>query len=92
MDPYEQTLLAEITLGDEAKKFFNSDIGRFILGRATEEIDQALSEFKDIDPTDDKGIRNLQQKIAVAEKLPIWLNECIVEGEQAMAVIDQEEE
>ena len=92
MDPFERQLIAEMRLGEEAARFFKSDIGRLVLGRTQQEIDSALEDFKSVSPTDQDKIRALQFKIQVAEKIPLWLNECIIAGNNAFQTIDQGEE
>lgn len=82
---------AEILLGDDAEKFFQSDIGKYIIGRAGQEVDEATEGLKKVDPEDTQKIRELQFKVQVAESVPCWLQELIIAGKQAMEILQEEQ-
>ena len=76
----EQVLKRAITLGVEAEKFIQSSLGKELIGRAHEEIDQAVKKLKAHDPTDSKGIAALQNEIWRAESFITWLGIIVDEG------------
>jgi len=86
----DQTLQAEILLGDDADQFFRSDLGKYVLGRAQQEVDEATEKMKRVDPENVSQIRALQHIIQVAESVPRWLNEVLVAGRQAIEVVQEE--
>jgi hypothetical protein len=92
MPEYDQTLYAQVLLGDEADKFFESDLGRYILGRAQQEAQEAMNELKDVEPTEPAAVMRLQNRVKIAEAVPMYLNELIIEGRQALAILDEREE
>ena len=77
-------LIAEAEIGDEARKFVESDLGKTLLGMAHQDISDAQIGLEDIDPEDSKAIRNLQNKAKVARNFESWLIELISKGENAM--------
>jgi len=87
----ENTNLLEraIALGFEAEAFLQSDIGRYLIERADDEIDTALDELKRADPEDAKTIRRLQGDIKVAESIQYWLAEAIQDGVNSMQELNE---
>jgi len=79
-----EELIAEAEIGDEARKFVTSDLGKTLLGMAHQDISDAQIGLEDIDPEDSKAIRNLQNKAKVARNFESWLIELISKGENAM--------
>jgi len=86
----DQTLQAEILLGDDADNFFHSDLGRYVIGRAQQEVDEAMAKLKAVDPDNASQIRALQHIIRVAESVPLWFNEVLVSGRQALEVMQED--
>ena len=84
-------LIAEAELGDEAKKFKESDLGRCILGIAEQEAMLSEKALGKIDPEDIDGIVKLQRQIQVAEWFQQWLDELIDKGESALEVWKEQE-
>jgi hypothetical protein len=76
-------LIADAELGEEAKRFLESDLGRCIIGMMEQEVLNAQLELETIDPANTSGIIGFQQFIKVARMFPQWLNELLVRGEQA---------
>ena len=84
----EETLYAECILGKDAEDFFKSDIGRYVLARSNEKIEEAMGQLK-ITPADQTAeIRDLQLTIGKAEGAVKWLNEQIVAGIQALQQLE----
>lgn len=82
-------IAAEAELGEAARRFLESDMGRLIAGRAGAEADEAFIKLKDIDPEDSETIRKLQNDIWRAESVITWIAETIERGNSA---IDEFEE
>ena len=91
----KETLYAECVLGKDAEDFFKSDIGRYVLARSQEVVEEALVKLKTTSANEMAQIRNLQLAIAKAEGAIQWLNEQINAGTQALQQLenieDQEE-
>jgi hypothetical protein len=84
----EQTLYADCMLGRDAEDFFKSEIGRYVLARADEVIQEATGKLKVIPAQETDKIRNLQLLIAKAEGAIQWLNEQIYAGKQALQQLE----
>lgn len=83
-------LIAEAELGEEARRFLDSDLGRCILGIAEQEIVKCEKELGRIDPKDIDGITRLQREIRLYENFPNWLVELLHNGENALSIYQQE--
>ena len=79
----QEELLNYLELGEEARRFLDSPIGKFIQERSDIEVRQALEALQVVDPTDEKRIRELQNIIKVAGAIPFWLDLAIKSGEEA---------
>jgi len=72
-----------VQLGLSAESFLGSPLGKFLVGRAEGEIEEAVEKLKTTDPEDAKAIRDLQNRIYRAESVQYWLAEAIMTGENA---------
>ena len=88
----DELMRAQIQLGDEADSFFKSDLGKYVLGVAEQELQEALMGLRHVDPHDVAKIIALQNKAAVAEAVPAWLNGLIVESRQTQEMLEAYEE
>jgi len=79
-----EMLQAEALIGDEAAKFFDSELGRTVLGMIEQEKVDALDQLAEADAEDAKAIRALQAKHWRAAQFETWLRELIFQGEQAI--------
>jgi hypothetical protein len=85
-------LYAEAMLGQDAEEFLNSDIGKFLIGCADQEIQEAMEQLKNCHPWRTRKIRELQNKIWRAESVQVWLAELITRGRQAIQQLEEREE
>ena len=80
----DDELIAEALIGDEAKRFLESDIGKCVLGIAEQESDLARIGLETVDPTDTKAIGRLQNQAALGRMFRGWLIELFNKGEEAL--------
>lgn len=92
IDNEDRVKHAERILGEQANKFFNSDLGQFIIAKSLGEVSEATALLRNVEPEDSKSIRNLQENIAVAELGLTWINEAFNLGEQRFAHDEMETE
>jgi hypothetical protein len=78
-----------IAFGFQVEDFLASDIGKYLIKRADEEIECAVEELKHADPDAPSVIRSLQSKIAVAESIQYWLAEAIQDGQNSMQELNE---
>ena len=88
----EDELAAEAILGDEARRFLDGDLGKYMRGVAEQEIQEAILELEDADPEDKKKIREIQNKIWRARNFTGWLNELVQRGEEALRAFQQQKQ
>ena len=83
-------LFAEAMIGKDAEEFIRSDIGRYIIGCAEQEAQDALDQLKRVYPWRRRKITELQNKIWRAESIQSWLAELVIKGQQAIQQLDEE--
>jgi len=86
------SLLRDLELGEEARRFLTTQLGKFIVEQAENDIRDALIELQVVDPTHEARIRDLQNTIKVARSIPDWLNLAMIKGEQAYQVALEKDE
>lgn len=84
-------LYAEATLGRDAEEFLKTDIGRFIIGRCDQEIDEARSEMETVPIRKHKRIEHLQNRIWRAKSVKGWITELVIRGREAETQLESEE-
>lgn len=82
-----ETELAEMLIGDDARRFLDGDVGRTVLGMAQQEKEGALLELATVDPDDTKRIRYLQNVIWRVDSFASWLAELIERGAQVEKIL-----
>lgn len=84
-DNFNAEILARhtvIVLGDDAEQFFHTDLGRYILGAAEQDIHAEIETLIVTDPEDKQTIRKAQTRIERVRLAIQWLNEVIARGRQ----------
>ena len=90
MDPQIRLLLESAATGEAAKMFLRSDLGGYLIDRATEEIEDATADLIDVAPSDALAIAALQTRIKVARQAITWLSEAIQEGDNAQKQLHED--
>ena len=85
-------LIAEAEMGEQARKFLESELYQVMNGFAEQEVRLALELLETVDPTDTKEITNLQNNIKVGKWFTKWLEELVYRGDQAISVFNQQRE
>ena len=83
-------LMAEAELGIEAQRFFNTDLGRYLIGRIEQEISSAKDAFADVDLEDRSAVWGLQEQIKRASLVKQWIAEVIMNGQNAEKILTHE--
>ena len=82
--------LAIAQLGVEIEQFKSSDIGKYLLARAKDDIITASEQLISVEPNDVFKITSLQNKANVANSFIVWLEEGIEAGNFAMQNIQEQ--
>ena len=77
-DPVIKQMLETAAYGEAAKMFMQSDLGKHIANRATDEIEEAMNALIDVSPTNVEAISALQRKarMQVAPSRAVRRNPC----------------
>lgn len=84
-------LIAEAMLGQDAQEFLSSELGRYLLGRADQEKEEAIDQLKRISPWRKRRITELQNAIWRAESIKEWIVEMIQTGQAAEHALELKE-
>ena len=84
----EKDVIEAAVFGKQVEDFLSSDIGRYLVKYAERDAEAAVESLKRADPTEENQIRHLQSIIWRAESFQAWLAEAIMNGQQAMSVIE----
>lgn len=88
LDPVSRALAVEVDLGEEAKHFVASPIGRYMIGCAQQEIVEAKELLATTSPWRRRRIQELQNRVWRAESFLSWLRDLIVSGHRAGQALD----
>lgn len=86
----ENEVIAEALIGDEAKKFLESELGKCLLGMAMQEVQLAQEALEIANPTDCAAIEKLQNKARLGRQFEQWLKELFTRGENALRIYRHE--
>lgn len=75
-----------VLIGDDAEEFVQSPLGQKVIELARQEVDAATLDFRDANLTDDKKLREIQNRIWRATQFEAWLQEIILRGREALEV------
>ena len=89
-DPVIKQMLETAAYGEAAKMFMQSDLGKHIASRATDEIEEAMNALIDVSPTNVEAISALQRKANNARGAIQWLMEAISAGDNALRQLEEE--
>lgn len=85
-------LIHQIDLGIQIEAFLGSDVGKYLIGRAEHDVEEATEELKKADPENPKLIRTLQNKIKCAESIQYWMAEAIQSGHLAQQQLREQDD
>ena len=91
LDPTSRTFLAEVALGEEAREFVNSDLGKYMIGCAKQDADDAYQKLKDTAAWRRRRIQQLQNEIRCAEQFVFYLRDLVIRGKAAEIALDESE-
>ena len=87
----QEQLEADIRFGAEVEQFLKTNVGRYLLGRSKQEVDECLLQLKEVDPCNSKAIRELQCTIKRNEGVEGWLSDVIQAAWDARDIIENME-
>jgi hypothetical protein len=82
-----QKLYDKAALGKIVEEFQSSEVGRYLIKRAEEAVEDAVEKLKVCDPKDGKVVQSLQNQVWKAESFQQWLADAIIDGANALDLI-----
>ena len=92
LDPESRTFFAEAALGRDAREFFDTDLGRYMVGCAQQEYAAAMAKLKTVAWWRRKRIVQLQNEAWRAEQFMVWLRDLIMQGKAAEIALEERDE
>lgn len=92
IEQYLEHLRREYEFGQHAEGFWSSPLGKYVIGCSLQESEKATAELKNVDPEDPQKVRELQNKIQIAERACQWIGEAIEAGRAAGQQFEIEED
>ena len=92
VDPETLSLAAEFDLGDQAKEFLNSELGRYMTGCAHQDIQQAHMKLAKTLPFRWRRIQALQNDIRIGEMFLLYLRDLVIRGTAAGKALETRDE
>ena len=84
--------IRDVELGEEARNFLDSHLGKEIMDRATKRYEDNLILLSKADPNDPKAIMKIQNQIQLFEQFDEWLREIVDTGNAALEAFKQDKE
>ena len=88
---YDIALFAQADLGEQARDFLKTDIGRYLTGCAEQQINDCSRELLKVLPSNTDKIQLLQNKAQTASNFIAWVQEAIDMGDAALQQVQQTE-
>lgn len=85
----KQIMHAQMAVGNSFKEFCESDVGRYLIGRAEQEEISVLREMAKTNPVDEIAIIQLQERAKHLSGFVGWIEQVINEGEAAAFQLDE---
>lgn len=84
----EDPLVESAVFGREVENFLNTAIGKYLVERAENQAEAANEQLKRVYSWRSRKIQELQNKIWVAESFQQWLADAIMDGHQALNILE----
>lgn len=84
----DDPIVRSAVFGKQVEQFLDTAIGRYLVGRAEEEAERALSQLRTVAPWRRRRIMDLQNQVYRAEAFQQWLADAIIDGQQALTIIE----
>lgn len=90
MTEAEAQLIAAAELGEQARKFLESDLGKCLIGMAMQEVEAAQEALERVEPANVTEINRLQMQAKMGRNFKAWLVELVTEGNSAISIYQQQ--
>ena len=87
----DDPIIHTAVFGKVVENFLNTELGKYLVGRAEREVEEAIDQLKSVAPWRRRRITELQNEIKNGERFQAWLADAIIEGQQALKTIEGDE-
>ncbi len=91
-DPESRSLWAEADLGVQAQEFFGTDLGRYMVGCAKQDLEDAHLKLASTLPFRWRRIQALQNEIKVANMFLLYMRDLIIRGKAAELSLEERDD
>ena len=91
MTDLKDAQIRDVELGEEARNFLASHLGKEIMERANKKYEDALLMLAKVDPNKPVEIMKLQNQVQLFEQFDEWLREIVDNGDASLAAFKQEQ-
>lgn len=84
----DDPVVAQAVLGQKARDWLTSDLGKYVITRADSDIDRARQALVECPWWNSRRIRRLQNEAKVAQLFKVWMADAIIEGRNALQIIE----
>ncbi len=91
LDPQTRTLVAEVDLGDQARDFMRSELGRHLVGCLQMEVADAQAQLNNTASWRRRKIQDLQNRVWRSKFMLAWLRDLILSGSAADGALKEVE-
>lgn len=81
-------MIQRAAFGKQVDLFLSSDIGKYMLARAREQVVEAQLQFRKADVTNVAVMTAIQNKLVVADSIVQWLKDAVSDGLQALNILE----
>ncbi len=92
LGPESRTFAAEAILGDEAREFANSDMGRYMVGCAQQDLDEAHLKLSETHPWRWRRIQQLQNDIRCSTQFLTYIRDLVIRGTVAGKALEERDQ
>ena len=89
---YNDPLVKAAVLGRQVEEFLETDIGKYLVGRAENEAADAMEQLKRVASWRKSRIQQLQNAVLTAENFQKWLGQAYSEGLHCLHTIEGDTE
>ena len=82
--------IRDVELGEEARNFLDSHLGKEVMERAQKKYEDALLLLAKVDPNKPQEIMKIQNQVQLFEQFDDWLREIVDTGNSALEAYKQE--
>ena len=92
LDTETRTLIAEVDLGEQAKDFVHSDLGRHLIGCLRQEVVSAQDALAATPFWKFWKVQEMQNRVWRGKFMLAWLRDLLIAGKSAQSVLDNDGE